>query len=89
MRYYLAPFWMAIVKKWKIASIAKNAEKWKPLCIVAGNVNDAAAVKSDLMLLKKLSGVITTVVAQSLSRVQLCATSWTTPCQASLSFTIS
>jgi len=46
---------MAIVKKWKITSIAKNVEKWKPLCMVAGNVNDAAAVKSNLMLLKKLN----------------------------------
>ena len=55
MRYYLVPFWMAIVKKWKITSIAKNVEKWKPLCMVAGNVNDAAAVKSNLMLLKKLN----------------------------------
>ena len=55
MRYYLVPFWMAIVKKWKITSIAKNVEKWKPLCMVAGNVNDAAAVKSNSMLLKKLN----------------------------------
>ena len=38
---------------------------------------------------KVKQGIITVVVVQSLSRVQLFVTSWTTVCQASLSFTSS